>query len=396
MKYDFETLVSRKGQGASKWEQMYGWNPNIAEDVVPLSVADMELKNPPEVIEGLKKYLDEVILGYSRAYPEYYDSVISWFDRKHNYKIEKDWIVNTPGVVNAFFGAVNAFTDKGDGVIIFRPVYYPFSSAIEANKRELINCPLINTDGYYTIDYDKFEELAKDPKNKLLIFCNPHNPVGRVWTPEELEKVGKICIENDVILVSDEIWCDLMMPGYTHTVMASVSKEIEDITITCTAPSKTFNLAGMATSNIIIKNKEIREKYVEALTIMRSTSVNTLGFKACEIAYNECEGWLDELITVLDHNQKLVKEFLESRHPEIKVYLSEGTYLQWLDFRGLGMTNEELEEFMHMDAQFITDEGYVFGSEGDGYERINLAAPTWVIQRELDRLDKALVELKNK
>ncbi len=396
MKYDFETLVSRKEHGSAKWDQMYGWNPNIAEDVVPLSVADMEFKTAPEIVEGLKNYLDEVILGYSRPYPAYYNAVISWFERKHNYKIEKDWIVTTPGVVNAFFGAVNAFTEEGDGVIIFRPVYYPFSSAINDNNRNLVNCPLINNDGHYTIDYDKFEELAKDPKNKLLIFCNPHNPVGRVWTPEELEKVGKICIENDVVLVSDEIWCDLMMPGHEHTMTATVSEEIANITITCTAPSKTFNLAGLATSNIIVSNEEIRKQYVRALERMRSTSVNVLGYKACEIAYNECEGWLNELIPILDHNQRLVKEFLESRHPELKVYLSEGTYLQWLDFNGLGMDNDKLEEFMHMDAQFITDEGYVFGDEGNGYERINLAVPTWVLQRELDRLDSALNKLKGK
>ncbi|RVU55711.1 MalY/PatB family protein [Anaerosphaera multitolerans] len=394
MGYDFETLVSRKKQGSEKWDQMYEWNPNVSEDVVPLSVADMEFKNAPEIIEGLKEYLDEVILGYAGPYPEYHEAVISWMKRRHNYDIEKDWIVTTPGVVNAFYAAVNAFTKEDDGVIIFRPVYYPFTNAIYANNRKLVNCPLIKTDGYYTIDFDKFEELARDPKNKLLIFCNPHNPVGRVWTRDELEKVGNICLENDIVLVSDEIWNDLIMPGYKHIMMGSISEEIENITITCTAPSKTFNLAGLATSNIIVKNEEMRSVYLEALAAMRSRMVNILGYKACELAYTKSEKWLDELIPVIDRNQRMVKDFFDERHPEIKAYLSEGTYLQWVDFSGLGLSNEELEEFMHMEAQFFTDEGYIFGEEGNGYERINLAAPTWVIKRELERLDKALVKLK--
>ncbi|SHH41810.1 aminotransferase [Anaerosphaera aminiphila DSM 21120] len=396
MKHDFETLLSRKEKGCEKWELMYDWNSKVDEDVVPLSVADMEFKNPPEITEGLKEYLDEIVLGYAQSYPEYVESVISWLKRKHNYNIKEEWIVNTPGVINAIYGAVNAFTNEGDGVIIFRPVYYPFTSAINANNRTLVNCPLIETDGYYTIDYDKFEELAKDENNKLLIFSNPHNPVGRVWTRDELERLGKICIENNIIIVSDEIWNDLIMPGYKHTVLGSISEDIENITITCTAPSKTFNLAGLATSNIIVRNESIRKPYIKALKRMRSTQLNVLGYKACELAYNSCEEWLNELISVIDHNQRMVKSFFEKKHPEIKAYLSEGTYLQWLDFRGLGLNNEELEEFLHMEAQFFTDEGCVFGEEGSGYERINLAVPTWALERELNRLDRALNKLKQK
>lgn len=390
MSYDFTTLLSRKGTGSSKWEQMYGWNPNVAEDVVPFSVADMEIKNAPEIVEGLKEYLDRAVLGYTKAYPAFLDSVISWMERRHNYKVEKEWIVNTPGVVNAFYAAVNAFTEPGEGVIIFKPVYYPFSMAIEKNKRTLVNCPLKEDDGYYTIDFEKFEEVAKDPKNKLLIFCNPHNPVGRVWKWEELEKIAEIAVKHDLIVVSDEIWADLIMPGYKHVVMGRVCEKLEERLITCTAPSKTFNLAGLATSSIIIKNKEIREKYAETLQVMRSASVNILGFKACEIAYNQCEQWLEELLQVLDTNQKVVKEFFDKKFPKIKARLIEGTYLQWLDFRALGLSDSELEEFMHMEAEFFTDEGYVFGEEGSGYERINLAAPTWVIEAGLERLGKAL------
>ncbi|MDR3259577.1 MAG: pyridoxal phosphate-dependent aminotransferase [Fusobacteriaceae bacterium] len=390
MSYDFKTRVSRKNQGSSKWELMYEWNPNVSDGVVPLSVADMEFKTIPEVVDGLKKYLDEAVLGYTKAYASFFEAVTSWCSRRHGYKIENEWIVTTPGVVNAFFGAVNAFSEPDDGIVVFRPVYYPFFMAIERNKRKLVNCPLIETNGYYTIDFDKFDQLTKNPKVKMLILSSPHNPVGRVWKKEELEKLAKIAIKNDIIVVSDEIHCDLIMPGHKHTVMASISPEIEDRLITCFAPSKTFNLAGLATSNIIIKNKEMRDKYIETLTTMRSIAVNIFGYKACEIAYNEGEKWLEELLQVIDTNQKIVSEYFEKNFPKIKAPLVEGTYLQWVDFRALGLSDAELEKFMHMDAEFFTDEGYVFGSEGSGYERINLAAPSEIIVEAMERLGKSL------
>lgn len=393
MKYDFTTLESRKNTGSIKWEQMYEWNPNVADNIVPLSVADMELKPVPEVIEGLKKYLDKVILGYTAAYPSFLNSVISWIEKRHKYRVEKEWIVNTPGVVNAFYAAVNAFTNPGDGVIIFRPVYYPFSMAIEKNNRKIVNCPLIETDGYYTIDFEKLENLAKKAENKLIIFCSPHNPIGRVWKKDELKKLGEIAVKNNTIIVSDEIWCDIIMPGYKHFMMGRLGGEIEDNLILCTAPSKTFNLAGMATSNIIIKNKELRDKYSETLQVMRSASINILGYKACELAYTYGEEWLFELIKLIDTNQKIVKKFFDEKFPKIKARLIEGTYLQWIDFRALNLSNEELENFMHMEAEFFTDEGYIFGDEGSGYERINLAAPTWVIEDSLKRLEKALIKI---
>lgn len=393
MKYDFNTLISRKNTGSSKWEQMYKTNPNIGEDIVPLSVADMELKNAPEIIEGLREYLKSAVLGYTSPYKAFTDSVVDWMQRRHNFSIKPQWIVNTAGVVPAFFTAIRAFTKPGDGVVIMSPVYYPFYNAIKFNERTLVDCPLIEKNGYYTIDFEKFDEITKKPENKLFLFCSPHNPVGRVWKKEELEKVAEIAVKNNLIVVSDEIWADLIMPGYEHYMMGRLGGEIEERLITCTAPSKTFNLAGLATSSIIIKNKELREKYSEMLQVMRSASVNILGFKACEIAYNQAEKWLEELLVVLDTNQKAVKEFFEKKFPKIKVKLIEGTYLQWLDFRALGISDEELERFMHMDAQFFTDEGYIFGEEGSGYERINLAAPTWVIERELERLGKALEKI---
>lgn len=393
MSYDFTTLVSRKNTGSSKWEQMYSWNPEVTEDVVPLSVADMEFKPAPEIVEGLKKYLDTAVLGYTKAYPAFLDSVISWMERRHKYQVEKEWILNTPGVVNAFYAAVNAFTEPGEGVIIFKPVYYPFSMAIEKNKRNIVNCPLIEKDGYYTIDYEKFDEISKDPKNKLLIFCSPHNPVGRVWKVEELKKLEEIILKNNVTVISDEIHHDIIMPGYKHTVFQTLSDELADRTITCTAPSKTFNLAGMGISNIIIKNPVIKEKFIQEINNVSGFPFSILGYKACELAYTKAENWLEEFITVIDENQKIVKEFFEKNYPKIKAPLIEGTYLQWIDFRALGMDPKKMEDFMTNEAQLFLDEGYIFGKSGEGYERINLAAPSWVIKGALERLDKALKKL---
>lgn len=394
MKYDFETLVSRKGKGSHKWEQMYKWNPNVSDDAVPLSVADMELKNCPAIMQGLREFLsDDLILGYTGPTEEYKEAVKGWLKRRHNYDIKTDWIINSPGVVPAFFAAIRAFTEVGEGVIVMPPVYYPFYNSIRLADRKIARNPLINNDGYYTINYEELEELAKDPNNKVLLFCSPHNPVGRVWMKEELEKVGDICLKNNVLIISDEIHNDLIMPGFKHTIMGSLSKEIEDITITCTAPSKTFNLAGLCCSNIIISNTKIHRTFLQE---MNKTSINLIGivgYKGCEIAYNQGEEWLEELLTVIDQNQKIVHEFFEVNFPKIKAPLIEGTYLQWMDFRALGMSNQELEKFMHMEAEAFFDEGYVFGEEGNGYERINLAAPTWVIERTLKKLGNALKKI---
>ncbi|MDY0404197.1 MalY/PatB family protein [Virgibacillus sp. 179-BFC.A HS] len=390
MKYDFTTRVNRKNTGAAKWEQMYQWNPNVSEGVIPLSVADMELKNPPEVIDGLKDFLGDAVLGYTGSYPAFEQAVVNWQKKRHNWDIKKEWIVNTQGVVSAFYAAIRAFTKKDDGVIIFRPVYYPFAAAIEDNQRTEVNVPLLKHDGDYTIDFEGFEKAAADPNNKILIFCSPHNPVGRVWTKDELEKLAEIAVKHDLYVVSDEIWYDLVMPGYEHTVLATVNEKLNDKLITCTAPSKTFNLAGLLTSNTIISNDDLREKFNQALAVVRANMVGVLGYKACELAYTKSEAWLDELLQLIDTNQRLVHDYFEENFPEIKAPLIQGTYLQWVDFNALGMTDEELENFMHMEAEFFTDEGYIFGKEGSGFERINLALPTDALEEALNRLGAAL------
>lgn len=393
MKYDFETLVSRKNVGSHKWDAIKKINENVCDNIVPFSVADMEFKNAPEIKEGLKKYIDETILGYTGPTERYYEAICKWMKRRHNWNINKEWIIEFHGVVPALHTIVQALTNEGDGVIVMTPVYYPFYKSIMNKNRKIIRTELVLNKNKYEINFDDFLEKAKDPNTKMLILCNPHNPVGRVWTEEELRKIGEICIANNVIVVSDEIHCDIIMPEYRHTIFSNICEEFRENSITCTAPSKTFNLAGLQTSNIIIANPKIRNKVKNVYEESGEFSLNIFGYKACEIAYNECEEWLDQLIKVLSINKKLVEDFIKTNIPEVKIIPLEGTYLQWLDFRELESDYKELEKFMQNEAQLFLDEGYIFGEEGQGFERINLACPTKVLEDALNRLWEAVKKI---
>ncbi|MDD3270290.1 MAG: pyridoxal phosphate-dependent aminotransferase, partial [Syntrophomonadaceae bacterium] len=332
-------------------------------------------------------------LGYTQPTDSYLYAVCDWMKRRHGWLIKKDWIVGSPGVVNAIFLAVKAFTNEGEGIIIQTPVYYPFYAAVERNQRVLVKNPLIFTKSNYIIDYDDLERKARDPQNKVLLFCSPHNPVGRVWTLEELTRVGEICLRNNVLIISDEIHFDLIMSGHKHTVFANVSEELADITIVCTSPSKTFNIAGMQTSNIIIPNEKVRKAYLREMASNGFYSLNILAYKACEIAYTECEQWLNQLLELVYNNHLESKKFIEKNLPVIKVIELEGTYLQWMDFQALGLNKHELEKLMHLKAEVFFDEGYIFGEEGAGFERMNIACPTRTMMDGLKRLAVTVNEL---
>lgn len=388
MYYDFETLVNRGELGSSKWLGMKDKKPDVSKSIVPFSVADMEFKNAPEIMEGLKNYLDETILGYTSPTEGYLDSVVNFMNRHHGWNIDKSWIVTAPGVVPALAHAVRGFTDPGDGVIIMTPVYYPFFACVTMNNRKIVENPLIDNEGHYEINFDDLEEKASDPKNRILLFCSPHNPIGRVWSKEELERVAAICLKHNVLIISDEIHFDLIMPGYRHTVMSTLSEEIADHCIVCTAPSKTFNLAGMQTSNLVIKNKLLRDQMKKSMLEVAFLNCGTLGYKACEIAYNQCDEWLEQLISKVNENKNIVEEFCKREIPEIKVYPLEGTYLQWLDLRAFGLSKEQLEKEMIEECELFFDEGYIFGDAGVGFERINIACPTDVLLQGLNRLAK--------
>jgi len=389
-KYDFETVISRKNQGSYKWEQMYKEYPDLPDDIIPFSVADMELQIAPEIKEGLKKYIDETVLGYTGANDNYLEIVVNWMKKRHNFDVKKEWIITSSGVVSALYDAIKAYTEENQGVIVFTPVYYPFYSAITSNNRKIIDCPLIENNRNYTIDFQKFEEFAKDKNNRLLILCSPHNPVGRVWTKEELEKIGEIALKNDLIIISDEIHFDILMKGQKHTVLQTISNEISEITVTCTAPTKTFNLAGIGISNIIIKNEELRKKFIKEQEKSSSHVFAALGFKACELAYTKAEKWFEQFLELINKNQQIVNEFFENKFTVLKAPLIQGTYLQWLDFRELGLKNKELKRFMNEKARIFFSEGYTFGKNGDGFERMNLAVPTHILEKGLERLYNAI------
>ena len=395
MKYNFVDLPNRRNVGAGKWEGMLEKNPNIDENIIPFSVADMEFNNAPELVEGLKKYLDEPIYGYTGPTQKYYDAIINYMDKYHDWKVEKDWIVEIGGVVPALFHLVSSLTNKGDGVIILNPVYYPFSLAIEKTQRKIENVSLIENEGKYTIDFEELERVAKLKTTTCMILCNPHNPIGRVWSKEELERIGDICVENHVILISDDIHFDFIMDGYKHTVISTLSNEIANNTVVCTAPSKSFNLGGVQVSNIMIPNDELRNKFKNHLSNNAIWGINTFAYKTCEIVYNECREWLDELLIVLNENKKIVEDYIKENLPMIKVCPLEGTYLMWLDCRALNLEHDELEKLM-VENDLYFDEGYIFGDEGKGFERINIACPSKYLINGLERFKNAVNSLQKK
>jgi putative C-S lyase len=389
MRYDFTTRVNRKGTGAAKWEVMYRRKADISEGVVPFSVADMEFVMPVEIIAGLKEYLDHAILGYAVTTPSYLRAVAGWMKKRHNWDVKEEWIIHAPGVIAALYCAVDACTEKGDGVIIMPPVYSPFAAAISKYDRELVKVPLVEEGTAYRIDFRVLEEKARDPRNRMLLFCSPHNPGGRVWTAEELASVADICERHHLIVVSDEIHCDILSPGSIHRVFASLSEAAAQNSVICTAPSKTFNLAGMQLANIIVPNKELREKLRGKFAGIPYDTPGILSLKACEIAYTQCEAWLDELLVVIAANFRLVADFMAKKLPMIKVFPLEGTYLVWMDFRGLGLDQGALEDFLTNDAELILSAGANFGEEGRGFQRMNLACPAAVLEEALDRLFEA-------
>lgn len=385
MKYDFTTLIDRSTHGSGKWDGMREKKPELKYSPVPLSVADMEFKNPPEIAEGLKEFMDTHILGYTGPTREYYDAVCAWMERRHNWHIEPDWIVGTHGVVEALKVSVEAYCKPGEGVITFTPVYYPFYMAIEGHGCKVARCPLIYKDNTYIIDFDLFEKLCAEENNKMLLLCSPHNPVGRVWSAAELTRICDICRKHKVRIISDEIHFDIIMPGFKHTTIHNVAKPSDNI-IVCTAPSKTFNLATMQTSNIIIPEEEDRKRFKE---ILGFGGPSALGLEACRIAYTRCEEWAKEMVQVIDGNRQAAVDFIAERLPEIKAIELQGTYLLWLDCTALGKNKEELENMM-VEAELFLDEGYMFGDEGIGFERVNLAVPRDELMKALERLEKAV------
>ncbi len=389
--YDFETIIPRYNTGSGKWAEVQRVLGDTPEDVVPFSVADMEFITAPEIREGLKSFIDNSILGYSIAPDRYKDAVVHWMKTKHNWDIQKEWICSAHGVVDAFHLAIKSYTNEGDGVILMTPVYYPMYAAITKNNRVLIENKLVKGEKNYTIDFKDLEDKASDEKTKLLILCSPHNPVGRVWTKDELYKIAEICKKHNVLVISDEIHFDFVDKGYTHIVYSSLSEEVADNSVILTSPSKTFNVAGLQTACVLIKNEALRDRFMsEIKTTAGVPKCNILGYEACTIAYTQGETWLEEAKKIIYKNRDIIVDFLSKEFPSVKVFDLEGTYLLWMDFSSLGINHLELEKIMKHEAHLFFDEGYIFGEEGIGFERWNLACPTKSIEDALIRLKNAL------
>lgn len=386
MKYDFTSIIDRTGCGSLKWRD----GENASTENVPLSVADMEFYAAPPITKAIQRTAETMVLGYTTPTDAYYEAVCNWMLKRHNFPVKKEWILTTPGVVNALAVLVDAATKPGESVLILTPVYYPFDMAVLAKGRKIVYSKLINRDGRYEIDYADLQRKAKRPDVKAMLFCNPHNPVGRVWTREELQLVADICCNNGVFIIDDEIHNDLIMPGYEHTVMATLSGRVADNIAVCTAPSKTFNIAGLQCSNIIIPNKTMRTVAFTCSYLNMQTSLNIFAYAACTAAYNECEDWLEEALHVIHGNAEYIECFLAENIPEIKASPLEGTYLLWLDLRALGMNHVEQKKML-LDANLYLDNGEMFGDEGRGFQRINIACARETIEKAMLRL-KAGVE----
>lgn len=387
-KYDFDTVINRYNTNCLKYD--YAERRGYPKDILPLWVADMDFKTAPQILEALHKAVDHGIFGYSNPREDYNKAVAEWFSKRFGWSPESNWLVNTPGVVFALSMAVRSFTDKGDKVLIQPPVYYPFYSVVEDNDRKLVENELLCINGRYEIDFDDFENKIKTENVKLFILCSPHNPVGRVWTNEELRRIGEICGRYNVIVVSDEIHCDFVYGGYEHKVFTKACPELQNRAVICTAPSKSFNIAGLQVSNIWIADKELRHKFKKEIVSCGYTEMNALGLVAAKAAYESGGDWLDECWDYIGQNLDFMREFFQKNIPQIKLVEPEGTYFAWLDCSELGLDKKQLNELIINKAGLWLDAGHIFGKRSEMFQRVVLACPRETLQLALDKLYKAI------
>ena len=380
--YNFDKIIDRENTNNVKYDLREAYFGKA--DVLPMWVADMDFETPDFIRNTIILRAEHPIYGYSFRAETYFKSIIEWVERRHHWKLEKDWILFSPGIVPALNMATLTYTKPGDGILVQPPVYFPFFSAVTNHKRKLLENQLAYKDGKYTIDFDDFERKAKDAR--MFFLSNPHNPVSRLWTDEELRKMGEICVENDIVIIADEIHCDLVLPGFKYTPMATLSEEISRKTVTCIAPSKTFNIAGMSTSSLIIENEELRKEFAQTIDHVHVGSGNLFGNMASVVAYTNGDQWLDELLTYIDKNFILLGDFIANEIPNLELIKAEATYLAWIDFKKTGLSDEEIKHKLLHEAKLGLSPGPVFGNGGEGFQRMNLATPKANVLTALNQL----------
>lgn len=385
MNYDFDKITPRRGTNSVKWD--------VAKEngVIPMWVADMDFQAAPCIRQALKERVDHGIFGYTLVPNSYYESIISWFDRRHQWKIDRNWILYTSGVVPAISAIIKALTEPGDKVLVQTPVYNCFFSSIRNNGCGIAENPLLRQGDTYMIDFDDFEQQAANEKTKVFLLCNPHNPAGRVWTPDELNRMNDICLKHGVKVISDEIHCELVMPGYKFTPFAAVSKACQNNCITTNSPTKSFNIAGLQIANIITNNDTIKRKIDRAININEVCDVNPFGVIALQAAYNEGESWIDQLNLYLWENYKVLKDFFQEYLPKLKVLKLEGTYLVWVDISATGLKADELTNELLQQGKVMVNSGTLYGkTTGADYLRLNIAMPRSLMLEALQRIAQVL------
>ena len=385
MKYDFDKIIPRRGTNSVKWD--------VAKEdgVIPMWVADMDFQAAPCIRQALKERMDHGVFGYTLVPNSYYESIISWFDRRHQWKIDRNWILYTSGVVPAISAIIKALTEPGDKVLVQTPVYNCFFSSIRNNGCTTAENALVRKGNSYEIDFDDFERQAADEKTKVFLLCNPHNPAGRVWTPDELSRMNDICLRHGVKVIADEIHCELVMPGYKFTPFAAVSKACQDNCITTNSPTKSFNIAGLQIANIITNNDTIKRKIDRAININEVCDVNPFGVIALQAAYNEGESWIDQLNLYLWENYKVLKDFFQEHLPKLKVLKLEGTYLVWVDISATGLKADGLTNELLQQGKVMVNSGTLYGkTTGANYLRLNIAMPRSLMLEALQRIAQVL------
>ncbi|MDM5309433.1 MalY/PatB family protein [Peribacillus frigoritolerans] len=391
MKYNFDQVICRLGTDCEKWDDRK--NQFGVEDVTPMWVADMDFQSPNPVIEALRQRAEHGVFGYGLRSDSYFESIVNWLNRRHQWSVKKEWITHSPGVIPALSLSIQSFTKQGDKIIIQPPVYHHFARVIQAAGREVVTNPLVLKNGHYSIDFEDLEAKI-DEKVKMFILCSPHNPVGRVWSKDELTRLGQICRKHKILVVADEIHCDFVYHTHTHIPFASISEEFANHSITCIAPSKTFNLMGVQTSSIIIPNRQLRDRFNQELHTLSIGSPNIFGAVALEAAYRYGEEWLDQVLDYLQGNLEYSLSYFRKNIPEINVIQPEGTYLVWLDCRELRFSDKELNEFMLQSARVAMNQGQIFGKEGEGFMRLNIACPRSMLQNALSGIENAVTLCK--